>query len=535
MLLRNDDAVAPWLAIARAGLSDAIDEVASPASTHFRQRRFAQDSVGTAVAATVILVGFRFILAAWLPLSFDEAYYWLWSKHLALGYFDHPAAIALAVRAGTLVLGNTELGVRFFPLLSSVLASWAVWRSAAILLQSEQIGATACVLFNATLMVAAESMGATPDSLSIAASALLLWTVARLEQTNDGRWWLAIGAAAGLAIASKYTGFFLCISLVLWMLSNGACRPAARVLTFATRWPYMGALIALLLFAPTLYWNLTHQLISFRFQFGRTAVRREQLLYMLDLLGSQVALGSPFILTLAGIGLCQNALFGKVPRPLSFASAVMWPPMLYFLFHALHDRVQGNWLCFVYPAATVLAAQMFVAASRGGLVSVAARQSRALALPVAGTILCVAYAQAFFGVLPIGRRDPIARMTAVGLEPVVWNISVRATSMGNEAIVTTNYAMASWLSFYKRTQLPVIQIGDDRRFLSSPLANAKQLQGTLLYVTQAPERELAEVYGHFSVIAYSGKIVRSRNGNLIDAFYLYKLAGFRGPPVGRMP
>ena len=126
-----------------------------------------------------------------VPLSFDESYYWLWSKHLALGYYEHPALIALAIRAGTRIFGDTEFGVRFVPLTASLVASWAVWRSAAIWLSSERLGASACLLFNATLMVAAETMGATPDALLIAAASLLLWTVAKLDSTQDGRWWLA--------------------------------------------------------------------------------------------------------------------------------------------------------------------------------------------------------------------------------------------------------------------------------------------------------------------------------------------------------
>ncbi|HEY6579177.1 MAG TPA: glycosyltransferase family 39 protein, partial [Rhizomicrobium sp.] len=162
------------------------------------------EPAGTALCAIAILTGFRFLLAGWMPLSFDEAYYWLWSKHLALGYFEHPAAIALAIRAGTAIFGDTELGVRFVPLLASLVASWAVWRSAALLLASGRAGAMACLLFNATLMVAAETMGATPDSLLIAAAALLLWSVAKLQITKDGRWWIAAGAAAGAALATKY-------------------------------------------------------------------------------------------------------------------------------------------------------------------------------------------------------------------------------------------------------------------------------------------------------------------------------------------
>jgi hypothetical protein len=43
-----------------------------------------------------------------LRVAEDEAYYWVWSQHLAWGFFDHPPAIAAIIRMGTAVLGGTE-------------------------------------------------------------------------------------------------------------------------------------------------------------------------------------------------------------------------------------------------------------------------------------------------------------------------------------------------------------------------------------------------------------------------------------------
>src|SRR5512142_2722777 len=98
------------------------------------------------------LVALRFATAAYLPLSFDEAYFWLWSKRLALSYFEHPPLLAFAIRAGTALLGDTSLGVRLVSLLASLLASWAVWRAAAVLLDRERAW-LACAFFNLSLMV----------------------------------------------------------------------------------------------------------------------------------------------------------------------------------------------------------------------------------------------------------------------------------------------------------------------------------------------------------------------------------------------
>src|ERR1051325_833677 len=121
-----------------------------------------------------VLTLLRFIAGAVLPLSCDETYYWLWSKHLAAGYFDDPPVIAFAINGGTAVFGDTPFGLRIMPLLLSVLASWAVWRAGAVLLRSEEAGLRACVLFNATIMVAVETFAATPDAPGLAFAAFFL-------------------------------------------------------------------------------------------------------------------------------------------------------------------------------------------------------------------------------------------------------------------------------------------------------------------------------------------------------------------------
>src|ERR1700759_249353 len=81
----------------------------------------------------------RLVAAAWTPLTFDEAYYWMWSKHLAGGYYDHPPMVSLVIRAGTMIAGDTELGVRLVSVLLGLPASWAIFRAAQMLFGSVRL------------------------------------------------------------------------------------------------------------------------------------------------------------------------------------------------------------------------------------------------------------------------------------------------------------------------------------------------------------------------------------------------------------
>ena len=496
----------------------------------------ARSTSDLAFLTVVVLICLRFIMATTLPLSFDEAYYWLWSKHLAPGYFEHPAAIAFAIRAGTFLFGDTEFGVRFVPLLASVGSTWAVWRSAAMFLSDEFAGAIASLLFNATLMVAAEGLGATPDSLLVAAAAMLLWTIANLERTQDGRWWLAVGAAEGAAVAAKYTGFLLCASVAMWLLASAfRRRPSAGSGWLKTIWPYAGAAVALLFFAPTLYWNAAHGFISFRFQASRILIDHPGARYLFELLGSQMALASPGVLVLAGMSSYRILRFRNAERSLYLVCLVLWLPLSFFALHSLHDRVQGDWPCFVYPALAILAAKSFREIPKADSPSRITQLVLIIGIPIEVIILAISYAQAWFGVFPLGRSDPIARMIGVGLRPVVAEIAAYATDTRARAIVTTNYPTTAWLRFYERPRLPIIQIADDDRFLSSPPATRDELQGNLLYVTQHSRRELPIVRRYFSTAVFCGGVVRSRNGQPIDEFAIYSVRGLRGPAAGRLP
>src|SRR5215213_422928 len=136
------------------------------------------------------LVGLRLIAAAFTPITFDEAYYWMWSKHLAGGYYDHPPMVAVVIRLGTVIAGDTELGVRLVSILLALPMGWAIYQAAAILFGSRRVAASSAILLNITLMAAVGTMIVTPDAPLLVASSLLLFALAKVLQTGRGVWWL---------------------------------------------------------------------------------------------------------------------------------------------------------------------------------------------------------------------------------------------------------------------------------------------------------------------------------------------------------
>src|SRR6202043_4282985 len=140
------------------------------------EARLVRNTAVTVLALLALRVG----AAAWTPLTFDEAYYWMWSKHLAPGYYDHPPMVAVVIRLGTMIAGDTELGVRLVSILLALPMSWAVYRTAAILFGGQRLAATATILLNVTLMAAGGTLIVTPDAPLLVASSFVLVYLAKL-------------------------------------------------------------------------------------------------------------------------------------------------------------------------------------------------------------------------------------------------------------------------------------------------------------------------------------------------------------------
>jgi 4-amino-4-deoxy-L-arabinose transferase-like glycosyltransferase len=495
-----------------------------------------RDKSNAAWILLLALLGVRGLMAGLLPITADEAYYWLWSRHLDLGYLDHPPMIAWLIRAGTLIFGDTFFGVRFSGLVLSGLASFFVWESARLLLKDEVRAVTAALLFNLTLMANVEMLAATPDMPSIATSAALLFCLARLQQSGEGKYWLWAGLAAGLGLLSKYSALFLIAGAFLWLLLSPRNRPEADAPKqkewLRTLWPWLGALLALLIFLPHLIWQQSHSWETFRFQFSRVAGHQLTARFIFEFLGAQLGLASPFIFILGVMGLWRARPHGDQSDSDLFLPAILiWPALAYFFIHALHDRVQGNWPCFLYPAFSILAVSAFAPSGWR-------KWSARLAVPVAGFFLVLAYAQALTGFIPLGARDPLPRLLGVGVRPMAASLADTVKQNLAAAILTTDYESTAWLRFYQ-PGLKVIQVGETERYPNAPAPDAALLKEPLLYVAERRRDQSAELRNYFSTVLLGPEISMACRGcaeNQPFALYeIYSVEGPKAPLPGRMP
>jgi len=478
--------------------------------------------------AILVLVGVRLVCAGLTALTFDESLYWVWSKHLAGGYYDHPPINPILIRLGTALFGDSEFGVRVLGTLLALPASWAVWRSAAILFNDEKIGATAALYFNLTLVVAVGSVIATPDNALVVATAFLLLTLAKLYQTGRGAWWLAIGVAFGIGMLSKYTMIFFAVSILAWLLLV----PELRKWLY-TPWPYIGGAIAVAVFSPTLLWNAQHDWVSFLYHYHRRLIVHEwSFRYIGEFIFAQVGLANPPIFVLGGLGLARLLKGDGGPQGARvLLNAMVWPLVLYFVWHAFHERVEGNWPEPVYVAFVIAAAVAVRRIKWNGGWAAVEQWSWRLAVPVGLAVAGLAYVQAVFGIVPLGPADPTGRVLLAGSREVGVKMDEVRERLGAPIVLTMNYGLAASLEFYLPSHPPVEQINDRIRYVNAPEPDPALFRGTMMYVCMTPCADIPLLRERFTTVEPAGNLQRTRHGVVFQDYVIYSLSGPIGPPL----
>src|SRR5262245_9479345 len=295
----------------------------------------------------------RLALFAGLELYADEAYYWTWSLRPAFGYFDHPPMVAYLAWLGSFLPG--EIGLRVpFALCGALAVIFAAYAARQVSVHPHAPLWAALFAATSPMLILGGAL-ALPDAPLEAAFAAATW----LLLTARGRRWLVVGLAAGLALLSKYSaGLFAPAVLV-----GAAVDPTLRA-ELRTRWPWLGALVAALIFAPCLAWNASHDFVSIRFQMGHGFGGRGSAGDAVEFLGAVIAGAGPIVLV-TGLAFLARARTPAAQR----LAAVVGVPLAVTAAAALGSHVQANWPALVYPGLCA-AAGAFVAALTSGLARV---------------------------------------------------------------------------------------------------------------------------------------------------------------------
>ncbi len=374
----------------------------------------------------------------------DELYYLAAGRHLAWGYPDQPPMVALLARLMWQVAHGSVLVLR----IPSALAAAAVVALTGLLTR-ELGGQRAAQLLAAASMAAAALLLGTGHILSTTTYdllfwALLLWLVVRILRTGDRRLWIVVGVVAGIGLLNKDLVAFVMAAVAAGI---GIAGPRRRL---ASPWPWLGAAVAAVLWAPYLFWQARHGWPQWQVgravAAGSSGTSEPRALFV----PFQLGLVSPYLAPIWIVGLIR--LF-RDPT-LRWCRAIGWAyALLAVLFLALGGK--PYYLGGMFPVLLAAGAQPSVDWARRGRARLRhAVLGAALVLSAAGSVLII------LPVVPLGElyRTPIVSVNYDAGETVGWPTYVHQiavvfqqlppASRARAAIVTSNYGEAGAIDRY---------------------------------------------------------------------------------------
>jgi 4-amino-4-deoxy-L-arabinose transferase-like glycosyltransferase len=283
---------------------------------------------------------FRLFYAIFLPLAPQEAYYWNYSRHPALSYFDHPPITAYLIKLTTL-FGASAFTIHLAAILLSILMTIAIYRLASLLFD-ERVGLWSAIAINLTFIYALGALIITPDSPMMLFWALSMIACYKIDRGEGYIWWILLGILLGAGFASKYSIVFAMVGGFLFFISS-----RSRARWWTTGWPYLALISMLITALPVIYWNYAHHWASFAFQ---TSSRLEEMKrfrpdMFLGYFGTLLAVYGiiPVPLLIAGISSSVKQAVKSESHEHMLIAAYSLPLPLVFMFVSLRSWVKMNW------------------------------------------------------------------------------------------------------------------------------------------------------------------------------------------------
>jgi 4-amino-4-deoxy-L-arabinose transferase-like glycosyltransferase len=481
-----------------------------------------------AVAALIaVLTTLRVIYANLLDLRTDEAYYWTWSKENVLCFLDHPPMIAWFIRFGTAIFGDTNLGVRFAGILAMLITQLLLADIVRRVTHDVRAIVLAVLMPEAALYYGLLMAKVSPDVALIPFAVAMVWALIRVKESGDGRWWLAAGAFAGLALLSKFTAVMLIPAVLAFMLV-----PNWRRRWLLSPYPWLAAVFALVLFLPVLVWNAQYDWASFRFQLVRaTATHELSLRTVVDFIGLQFGLVGFILLpvVLSGISLTAWRGYFRGDTVAILLSTAVIVPFGYFFWKSLSLRVGDTWPMFLWPAGFAATAINIAMLPREGFPAWMIRSTISWAnTAIVSGIAVVVAVFLYYVVAPwnfIGKTDPIGG--EAGYEQVADRAQAELQKIGGTWIATTDYRTYAMLRWFFNGRVPVIQINERGRFLGFRDPGMAAIRGHAgLYVGREPDNANPLWIPTTAIRQPLGRVDRSWRGIVMDTYALEKLTGW---------
>lgn len=277
------------------------------------------------------------IQAYTLEIHADEAYYWLYSRFLDWGYFDHPPMVAIFIRIGDSIV-HSEFGVRLMTVLSSTLSLYVLW----LIVKRYAVEAKWFILVVSGIFIFhLYGFMTTPDAPLFLFTALFYFVYQKYLADNSMKWALLLAVIIACLLYSKYHGILL---VGFTVLSN------IKLLQRRTFWVI--ASVSLILFVPHILWQASHGYPSINYHLFEQSSDHYSAAQTYTYFPGQLLMAGPFI----GWFLFYNAFTTRIKD--AFIRGLMVNGIgtfAFFLFSSIKGEVQPQWTLIAFAPLAMLA------------------------------------------------------------------------------------------------------------------------------------------------------------------------------------
>jgi 4-amino-4-deoxy-L-arabinose transferase-like glycosyltransferase len=211
-------------------------------------------------ASLLLYFSIALLLAPIGILELDSFYYWDWSRHLALSYYDGSPMIAYFIKLSTLLFGNTLFAISFVGIIVAAATAFIIYKTGRLFLNKEASYVAMLMWLLSPLVTQDILYQTTYDTPLTLFWASTIYFLVKYLKDNETKNLYFCGASIGLMMMSKYSGIVLVLALFIFLITTSYRK------LFKSRHVYLAGLLALVIFSPVILWNYQHEWQSFLYQ-----------------------------------------------------------------------------------------------------------------------------------------------------------------------------------------------------------------------------------------------------------------------------
>jgi Dolichyl-phosphate-mannose-protein mannosyltransferase len=390
---------------------------------------------------------FRMVAASLSGPGFDEAYYHLFAKYFAPGYFDHPPLIAISAGLGYWITNIwNSLSLRLGAIISFTIALLGFYHLA-YRLYGRKAAILAIVIPHATpFFTIGAGAFVLPDNTLVASWIWFLYVIQRLreESINKSIGFAILGVLAGLSLLAKYHAVLLPASLVISSLFD------PKIRKWWSDWRlYIALVTGVLTFSPCLIWNYNNEWISFVEQFGKAGSGEFRLRF--DLLGQAIGGQLGYMTPWVCIAVWITAFKKVKSRDDVWLLPFFLLPVIAISMIGLTRGILPHWTMPGYIAAIVMAA---------GTLKWDLKDTKIKAAIIVNALLItIVVVQAQTGFMPLkAKSDPT--LDPLGWKPVLKYLEEEGHLKSDDVVFAHKWFTAGELSWADQGEHDIVLLGN---------------------------------------------------------------------------